>query len=81
MSSNKFNAWVDKYNKNKNITRKNRIPNAYKVKKEQVDYILKTLRNDKTITMNDYFKRLKKSIQTLILQADILVILLGIILH
>lgn len=27
--------WVDKYNKNKNITRKNRIPKAYKVKKSK----------------------------------------------
>ena len=35
--------WVDKYNKNKNITRKNRIPKAYKVKKEQVDYIFKNI--------------------------------------
>jgi|TARA_B110000114_G_scaffold160138_1_gene176607 transposase len=41
--------WVDKYNKNKNITRKNRISKASKVKKEQVDYILKTLRNDKSL--------------------------------
>ena len=52
--------WVDKYNKNKNITRKNRIPKAYKVKKEQVDYILKTLRNDKTITMNDILQKVKE---------------------
>ncbi len=52
--------WVDKYNKNKNITRKNRIPKAYKVKKEQVDYILKTLRNDKTITMNDILQKVKQ---------------------
>ena len=52
--------WVDKYNKNKNITRKNRIPKAYKVKKEQVDYILKTLRNDKTITMNDMLQKIKE---------------------
>lgn len=44
--------WVDKFNKNKNITRKKKLPKAYKIKKEQVDYILKTLRNDKTITMN-----------------------------
>ena len=54
--------WVDKYNKNKNITRKNRIPKAYKVKKEQVDYILKTLRNDKTITMNDILQKLKEKL-------------------
>ena len=26
--------WIDKYNKNKNITRKSRIPKVYKVKKE-----------------------------------------------
>ena len=52
--------WVVKYNKNKNITRKNRIPKVYKVKKEQVDYILKTLRNDKTITMNDILQKVKE---------------------
>lgn len=52
--------WVDKYNKNKNITRKNRLPKSYKVKKEQVDYILKTLRNDKTITMNDMLQKVKE---------------------
>jgi len=50
--------WVDKYNKN--IIRKNRIPKAYKVKKEQVDYILKTLRNDKTIAMNDMLQKVKE---------------------
>lgn len=27
--------WVDKYNKNKNITRKNRLPKSYKVKKRR----------------------------------------------
>jgi hypothetical protein len=70
--------WVDKYNKNKNITRKNRIPKAYKIKKEEVDYILKILHDDNTITMI-CFKRLNKDTSTLILQADILVILLGII--
>ena len=52
--------WVNKYNKNKNITRKNRLPKSYKVKKEQVDYILKTLRNDKTITMNDMLQKVKE---------------------
>ena len=52
--------WVNKYNKNKNITRKNRLPKSYKVKKEQVDYILKTLRNDKTITMNDMLQNVKE---------------------
>ena len=31
--------WVDNYNKNKNIIRKKRISKAYKVKKEQVDFI------------------------------------------
>ncbi len=50
--------WVDKYNKNKNITRKRKTSKAYKVKKEQVDYILKNLRND-TITMNDMLQKVK----------------------
>ncbi len=52
--------WVNKYNKNKNITRKNRLPKSYKVKKEQVDYILKILNDDKTITMNDMLQKVKE---------------------
>lgn len=52
--------WVNKYNKNKNITRKNRLPKLYKVKKQQVDYILKILNDDKTITMNDMLQKVKE---------------------
>jgi transposase len=52
--------WVDKYNKNKNITRKKKTPKAYKIKKEQVDYILKILNDDKTITMNDMLQKVKE---------------------
>ena len=50
--------WIDKYNKN--ITRKKKISKAYKVKKEQVDYILKILRDDKIITMNDMLQKVKE---------------------
>ena len=52
--------WVDKYNKNKNITRKKKTPKAYKIKKQQVDYILKILNDDKTITMNDMLQKVKE---------------------
>ena len=52
--------WNDKYNKNKNITRKTKIPKAYKVKEEHVDYILKFLLDDKTITMNDMLQKVKE---------------------
>ena len=52
--------WVDKFNKNKIITRKNKTPIAYKIKKEQVDYILKILHDDKTITMNDMLQKVKE---------------------
>ena len=52
--------WVNKYNKNKNITRKKKTPKAYKIKKEQVDYILKILNDDKTITMNDILQKVKE---------------------
>jgi hypothetical protein len=45
--------WVDKYNKNKNIIQKKKTPKAYKIKKEQVYYIIKILNNDKIITMNN----------------------------
>lgn len=38
--------WVDKYNKNKNITRKRKISKAFKIKKERVDYILKILNDE-----------------------------------
>jgi transposase len=52
--------WVDKYNKNKKITRKKKLPKAYKIKKEQVDYILKILNDDRTITMNDMLQKVKE---------------------
>lgn len=50
---------VNKYNKNKNITRKKKTPKAYNIKKEQVDYILKILNDDKTITINDMLQKVK----------------------
>ena len=49
--------WVDKYNKNKNITRKRKTSKAYKVKKEQVDYILKSRLQKKEGLTYNYLQR------------------------
>lgn len=52
--------WVTKYKKNKNITRKKSIVRAYKVKQERVNYILKILNENKTITTNDILLKVRE---------------------
>lgn len=51
--------WVNKYKTNNTIKRKNRTYKSYKVNKQQVDYIIQTINNDKTITMKDLLYKIK----------------------
>lgn len=52
--------WVDKYKISKTIKRKSKIPIAYKLKKDEVNYIIDIIKNDKTITMKDLLYRIKQ---------------------
>lgn len=51
--------WAEKYIKDGNIKRYNRRPIAYKVKKEHVEFLIKELKNNRTITMNELVSKLK----------------------
>lgn len=46
-------AWVHKYNSTKSLTRRNRKPISYKVKKEQVKTALNMLDANEQLTMNE----------------------------
>ena len=59
--------WVDKYNENGEIKRHNRKPVAFKVKKDQVKFILDEIKKNKTITMQDLLEKLKEKYHTLTL--------------
>ena len=45
--------WVHKYKKQHNITRNNRTPFSYKIKKEQVKTAINLLKTNEQVTMND----------------------------
>lgn len=51
--------WVDKYKKYGKITGYERIPKAYKVHKEHVDFLLQEIKHNKTITIEDLLPLLK----------------------
>jgi transposase len=51
--------WVDKYRKTGKIENIKRTPIAYKIKKEQVNFLIKEIKNNKTITMEDLLVKLK----------------------
>lgn len=51
--------WVDKYKKYGKITGYERIPKAYKVHKEHVDFLLQEIKHNKTITIEDLLHLLK----------------------
>ena len=51
--------WVNKYKATNTIKRKNRTYKSYKVNKQQVDYIIETITDDKTITMKDLLYKIK----------------------
>ena len=57
--------WVDKYKKDGEITGYNRIPKAYKVHKEHVEFLLQEIKKNKTITINDLLHLLKNKYPTL----------------
>ena len=52
--------WVDKYKKSGKIKRKERKYVAYKVTKENVKYIKKLIKRNKTITIQDLTNKLNK---------------------
>ena len=52
--------WVDKYKKDGEIKRHNRTPVAYKIGKNEVKYILKEIKKNKTITMEDLIVKVKE---------------------
>lgn len=52
--------WVDKYKKSGEIKRKERKYIAYKVTKENVKYIKKLIKKNKTITIQDLTNKLNK---------------------
>ena len=58
-------CWVDKYKKDGEITGYNRIPKAYKVHKEHVEFLLQEIKKNKTITINDLLHLLKNKYPTL----------------
>ena len=51
--------WVDKYKKDGELTGYNRIPKAYKVHKEHVQFLLQEIKKNKTITIDDLLHLLK----------------------
>jgi transposase len=52
--------WVDKYKKDGEIKRHNRMPVAYKIDKNEVKYILEEIKKNKTITMEDLLVKVKE---------------------
>ena len=50
-SERSLKRWVERYNQNKNVERKNRKQGSYKVKKEHIKFIKDEIMKNKTITM------------------------------
>ncbi len=50
--------WTKRYEDENEIKRHNREPISYKVKKEHITFILKELKNNKTITIDDLLAKL-----------------------
>lgn len=51
--------WVEKYKKDGNVNINYRKPIAYKVKEEEVKYLIHEIKKNKTITMEDLLVKLK----------------------
>lgn len=64
-SSRSLMRWVGRYKNNGSIERKNRKPVAYKVKKEHLKFIVKELKSNPTITMEELLDRLKNKFDEL----------------
>ena len=52
--------WVDKYKKDGELTGYNRIPKAYKVHKEHVEFLLQEIKKNKTITIDGFITFIEK---------------------
>ena len=52
-SSQSLMRWVDRYQSEKSVSRHNRSPVSYKIKKEHITVILDEIKKNKTITMED----------------------------
>ena len=50
-SERSLKRWVERYNQNKNVERKNRKQGSYKVKKEHIKFVLDEMKKNKTITI------------------------------
>lgn len=59
-SKTSLKRWIDTYKKKKSIKRKSRKSKSYKVTKKQVDYAIKTLKDNEQITLPELAKQVKK---------------------
>ena len=55
--------WVDKYKKDGELTGYNRIPKAYKVHKEHVEFLLQEIKKNIEIYLREHMKDLKNMYQ------------------
>jgi hypothetical protein len=51
--------WIEKYDEEGAIKRHNRQPVAYKIKQNEVKFILDEINKDKTITMEDLLAKIQ----------------------
>ena len=59
-SERSLKRWVERYNKNKNIERKPRKQGSYKLKKQHIQFVRKTLKNHSDIQMNILHEQIKQ---------------------
>ena len=52
--------WVERFENNGNVKRNNRPAVAYKIKKEQVRFLLDEIKKNKTITIDDLLVKAKE---------------------
>lgn len=52
--------WVDRYSGTKNLTRRNRVPIAYKINKDHMNHLLSLLKKNEQITMSELLVRMKE---------------------
>ena len=56
--------WIQRYNSNKNLTRRNRKPLSYKISKPQVNTALDLLKQNEQLTMNELLVDMKNKYPT-----------------
>ena len=59
-----LHRWINQYKQTKNVTRKNRIPIAYKITKGQVKTVLELLKQNEQLTMTELVVNMKKKYST-----------------